>query len=82
MRERERVRHSARAPEYVCICACVCPWQIAVCNTDPGLMQVLDVENKGYLEEDVLTRFMTTMGEKLSADEVNLETRNSRQSQI
>jgi Ca2+-binding EF-hand superfamily protein len=42
-------------------------------------MQVLDVENKGYLEEDVFTRFMTTMGEKLSADEVKLENRNSRQ---
>ena len=34
------------------------------------------------LEEGVFTRLMTTMGEKLSADEVNLETRNSRQSQI
>jgi hypothetical protein len=78
----ERVRHSARAPEFVCICAGVCPWPLAVCNTDPGWMQVLDVENKGYLEEDVFTRFMTTMGEKLSADEVNIAARNSRQSQI
>ena len=44
-------------------------------------LQVLDEEGKGYLEQEQLMRFMTTLGEKFSADEVRFTAQTQQESE-